>query len=117
MSLVASLRERKHARIDYKNLHLGRQGKNMAAEENGDFIIEDEMTPVKTRLFKSKNVVSETEKENGVSNDDDDDDHHHHHQELQELEKQLEETKDKMRKEIEKGKNQMKKEGKNTVLI
>ena len=53
MSSVASLRERKSIRIDYKNLHLGKPGRNMAAEENGDFTIEEEMTPVRTRLFKS----------------------------------------------------------------
>ena len=53
MSSVASLRERKSIRIDYKNLHLGKPSRNMAAEENGDFIIEEEMIPVRTRLFKS----------------------------------------------------------------
>jgi hypothetical protein len=32
MSSVASLRERKSIRIDYKNLHLGKPGRNKAAE-------------------------------------------------------------------------------------
>ena len=73
MSSAASLRERKSTRIDYKNLHLGKPGRNMAAEENGDFIFEEEMTPARTRLFKSKNAVSETETENGDGNDDDSD--------------------------------------------
>ena len=52
MSSVASLRERKSTRIDYKNLPLGKPGRNMAADENGDFIIE-EMTSVRMRFFKS----------------------------------------------------------------
>lgn len=77
MSSIVLLRERKATRIDYKNLHPGRPGRNMAdvksvvAEENDGFVIEEEMTPVRMRLLKSKEAVSESETDNGDSNDDD----------------------------------------------
>ena len=99
------LRESKQ--VDYKQLH----SKGLT---DGEFDVEKEMTPVKSRSLKAENLETEIKADDSSDGDSDD-------EELMELRKELEmvqklrkeqkakEKKEKIRKEIEKGKKELKK--------